>query len=121
MIKASVAVDLHDKLRVYHRNGVQEYRVLLALEREVRWYNWQTGEDRVIVADDDGIMRNQLFPGLWLNAERFWQGDVAGVLAALRKGLPWKNTPRSRSNWLRLPPTKSFDILSMLWHNRPHN
>ena len=87
MIKASVAVDLHDKLRVYHRNGVQEYLVLLALEREVRWYNWQTGEDRVIVADDDGIMRNQLFPGLWLNPERFWQGDVAGVLAALQQGL----------------------------------
>ncbi|HRX03216.1 MAG: Uma2 family endonuclease [Anaerolineales bacterium] len=82
-----MAVDLHDKLRVYHRNGVQEYLVLLALEREVRWYNWQTGEDRVIVADDDGIMRNQLFPGLWLNAEHFCKGDVAGVLAALQQGL----------------------------------
>lgn len=84
---SSVSYDLHDKLRVYRRNGVQEYLVLLALEREVRWYNWQGGEDRVIVAGDDGVMRSQLFPGLWLNPERFWQGDVAGVLAALQQGL----------------------------------
>lgn len=84
---SSVSYDLHDKLRVYRRNGVQEYLVLLALEREVRWYNWQLGEDRVIVADGDGVMRSQLFPGLWLNAERFWQGDVADVLAALQQGL----------------------------------
>ncbi len=84
---SSVSYDLHDKLRVYRRNGVQEYLVLMALEREVRWYNWQGGEDRVIVADDDGVMRSQLFPGLWLNPQRFWQGDVAGVLAALQQGL----------------------------------
>ncbi len=84
---SSASYDLHDKLRVYRRNGVQEYLVLLALERDVRWYNWQLGEDRVIVADDDGIMRSPLFPGLWLNPERFWHGDVAGVLAALQRGL----------------------------------
>ena len=84
---SSASYDLHDKLRVYRRNGVQEYLVLLALEREVRWYNWQLGEDRVIVTDNDGVMRSQLFPGLWLNAERFWQGDVAGALAVLQQGL----------------------------------
>lgn len=84
---SSASYDLHEKLRVNRRNGVREYLVLMALEQDVRWYNWQTHEERVIVADDDGVMRSQLFPGLWLKPERFWQGDVAGVLAVLQQGL----------------------------------
>lgn len=84
---SSAAHDLHDKLRVYRRNGVQEYLVLVAYEREVRWFNWHTGEDREITPDDDGILRSLLFPGLWLDPVRFWQGDVAGLLTVLQGGL----------------------------------
>lgn len=84
---SSAAHDLHDKLRVYRRNGVQEYLVLVAYEREVRWFNWQTGEDREIMPDDDGMLRSLLFPGLWLDPARFWQGDVAGLLAVVQQGL----------------------------------
>jgi Uma2 family endonuclease len=84
---SSAAHDLHDKLRVYRRNGVQEYLVLVAYEREVRWFNWQTGEDREIMPDDDGMLRSLRFPGLWLDPARFWQGEVAGLLAALQQGL----------------------------------
>ncbi len=84
---SSVAHDLHDKLRVYRRNGVQEYLVLVAYERQVRWFNWQTGEDREIMPDADGALRSLLFPGLWLDPVRFWEGDVAGLLALLQQGL----------------------------------
>ena len=84
---SSASYDLHDKLRIYRRNGVQEYLVLTTLEREMRWYNWQTGDDQLIVPDGDGVLRSQVFPGLWLNVQRFWQGDVAGVLAIAQQGL----------------------------------
>jgi Uma2 family endonuclease len=84
---SSAAHDLHDKLRVYRRNGVQEYLVLAAYEQEVYWFNWQTGEDRVITPDADGILRSQLFPGLWFDPARFWQVDVAGLLAVLQQGM----------------------------------
>ena len=84
---SSAAHDLHDKLRVYRRNGVQEYLVLIAYEQEVRWFNWQTGEDREIMPDDDGLLRSLRFPGLWLDPARFWEGDVAGLLAVLQQGL----------------------------------
>jgi Uma2 family endonuclease len=89
---SSAAHDLHDKLRVYRRNGVQEYLVLVAYELEVRWFNWQTGEDREITPDDDGMLRSLLFPGLWLDPVRFWQGDVAGLLAVLQQGLATRET-----------------------------
>jgi len=91
---SSAAHDLHDKLRVYRRNGVQEYLVLVAYEREMRWFNWQMGEDRVIMPDGDGILRSQLFPGLWLDPPRLWQIDVAGLLALLQQGLA---TPEHRA------------------------
>lgn len=89
---SSAAHDLHDKLRVYRRNGVQEYLVLVAYEQEVQWFNWQTGEDRVLVPDADGILRSLLFPGLWLDPTRFWESDVTGLLAVLQQGLATRET-----------------------------
>jgi len=84
---SSAANDLHDKLRVYRRNGVQEYLVLVTYEQEVHWFNWQSGVDHVITPDADGILRSLLFPGLWLDPARFWQGDVTGLLAVVQQGL----------------------------------
>lgn len=93
---SSAAHDLHDKLRVYRRNGVQEYLVLVAYEQEVRWFNWQTGEDIEIKPGDDGILRSLRFPGLWLDPIRFWQSDVAGLLATLRQGLAVREQATSK-------------------------
>jgi hypothetical protein len=73
--------------------GVQEYLVLVAYERQVRWFNWQVGEDREIMPDDDGILRSLLFSGLWLDPVRFWEGDVAGLLALLQQGLAEAGEP----------------------------
>jgi Uma2 family endonuclease len=84
---SSAAIDLHDKLQVYRRNGVQEYLVLLPNEQEVRWYTWQTEETQQIVADEQGVLRSQVLPGLYLQSTLFWKSDLAGVLEVLRKGL----------------------------------
>ena len=84
---SSVSYDLHDKLRAYRRNGVQEYLVLAAFDKDVHWFNWRGGEDHLLTPGDDGILRSRIFPGLWLDPVRFWQGDVAGVLTRLQEGL----------------------------------
>jgi Uma2 family endonuclease len=84
---SSVAYDLHDKLHVYRRNGIAEYLVLLTHERAVRWFVWRAGEYDQLQPDSDGILRSQVLPGLWLDPARFWQGDLAGVLAVLQQGL----------------------------------
>jgi Uma2 family endonuclease len=84
---SSVAYDLHDKLRVYRRNGVQEYLVLMAFERETRWFALQEGEYELLPADEQGVIHSQGFPGLWLSSKLFWEDDTAGVLAVLQQGL----------------------------------
>lgn len=84
---SSASYDLYDKMNVYRRNGVQEYLVLLVYERETRWYEWQAGEYQLLEPDEDGILRSRVLPGLWLHPERFWEGDLAGVLAVLQQGL----------------------------------
>ena len=84
---SSASYDLHEKLRVYRRNGVQEYVVQLALERETIWYRLNEGRYDVVPPDSDGIIRSQTFPGLWFHPEHFWGDDPAGLLAALQPGL----------------------------------
>jgi Uma2 family endonuclease len=84
---SSAAYDLYDKLRVYRRNGVQEYLVVLAFEREFRWFGLEEGEYHILPADEQGMIRSQVFPGLWLQTKLFWDGDMAGVLAVLQEGL----------------------------------
>jgi Uma2 family endonuclease len=84
---STVSYDLHDKLRIYRRNGVQEYLVILAFEREIRWFSLQEGEYEPLPADEQGMIRSQIFPGLWLQSKRFWDDDMAGVLATLQQGL----------------------------------
>ncbi|MBX2999036.1 MAG: Uma2 family endonuclease [Caldilineaceae bacterium] len=84
---SSAAYDLHQKLHVYRRNGVQEYLVLLVHEKETRWYRWQEGDYRQLQPDAEGILRSEMLPGLWFHSGHFWQRDLAGVLAVLQKGI----------------------------------
>lgn len=84
---SSAAMDLHQKLQVYRRNGVAEYLVLLTHEQEVRWFSFGQGETVQLEPDADGILQSRVLPGLHLDPARFWQEDLAGVLEGLRRGL----------------------------------
>ena len=84
---SSASYDLHDKLRVYRRNGVQEYVVLLALEQQTVWYRLNEGRYDELPPDADGIYRSEAFPGLWLHAQAFWADDLPALMATLQAGL----------------------------------
>ena len=84
---SSVALDLHAKLHAYRRNGVQEYLVILPQEARMRWFCWQDGETTELQPDAEGILKSRVLPGLWLAAQPFWQGDLAGLLAVLQQGI----------------------------------
>ena len=77
----------HSKRRVYRRNGVQEYLVLLTLEEEVVWFFLEDGEYNRLVPDDQGVLRSRVFPGLWLHLEHFWNGTLPGLMDTLQQGL----------------------------------
>ncbi len=84
---SSAAYDLHDKLRVYRRNGVQEYLVWQVLEERLDWWQWVAGEYVPIPVEADGLMRSRMFPGLWLDPQAMLAGDLQTVLARLQEGL----------------------------------
>jgi len=84
---SSAAYDLNDKLNAYRRNGVQEYIVWQIYENRIDWFCLQEGRYVSLEADVAGIIRSQVFPGLWLAVNALRQGDLAQVLAVLQQGL----------------------------------
>jgi Uma2 family endonuclease len=98
----SASYDMHDKKRVYARNGVQEYLAVLTYERALHWFVLEEGEYQELQPDADAILRSRVFPGLWLDAAALWQQDLARVLAVLQQGLA---TPEHTAFAARLRPT----------------
>lgn len=84
---SSASYDMHQKKRVYARNGVKEYLVFQIYEQKVDWFALQDGVYQAIQADKKGIRRSELFPGLWLDAAAFWQDDLPQLLQTLQQGL----------------------------------
>lgn len=85
---SSAAYDLHDKLKVYRRNGVQEYMVWQVFEQRLDWF-WlnEEGEYAPLTHDESGVLHSRIFPGLRLTAAAMLSGDLAGALAELQAGL----------------------------------
>lgn len=87
-IAASTAsYDLYEKLKVYRRNGVQEYLVWRVYDNAFDWFKLQEGEYIQLEADSEGIIRSQVFPGLWLDKSALLSGNLAQVLEVLQQGL----------------------------------
>ena len=84
---SSVSIDLNTKLHVYRRNGVREYVVWRVLDRAVDWFVLRDGQYERLVPDEEDLLRSEIFPGLWLDVPALLRGDVAGVLAAVQRGL----------------------------------
>ena len=84
---SSASIDLYDKKRAYRRNGVQEYIVWQTLENKLDWFCLQNGEYLLLVPDVDGVIKSQVFPGLWLAVTSLITGDMTQVLAVLQQGL----------------------------------
>jgi Uma2 family endonuclease len=84
---SSAAYDLHEKKRVYARSGVKEYLVVQMYEGRIDWFVLREGVYESLAPDEQGILRSELFPGLWLKEEALWAGDLATLLAVLQEGL----------------------------------
>jgi Uma2 family endonuclease len=84
---SSAAYDLHIKKRVYQRSGVQEYLAAQMQEKRVDWFVLREGVYANLSSDDAGILKSEVFPGLWLNVKAFWAGDLAAILATLQEGV----------------------------------
>jgi Uma2 family endonuclease len=84
---SSTSFDLHTKKNVYRRNGVREYLVWRVLDRQIDWFALKGGDFEPLVPDAAGIVRSEVFPGLWLDVAALLRDDLAAVLAVLQRGL----------------------------------
>ena len=84
---SSASIDLHDKLRAYRRNGVQEYVVWRTQEQRIDWFELADGDYRPLPADDAGVVHSRVFPGLRLALAALLNGDLAGALRQLQEGI----------------------------------
>jgi Uma2 family endonuclease len=84
---SSVSYDLHAKLHVYRRSGVREYVVWRVLNREIDWFVLRAGQYERLPLDANGLLRSEVFAGLWLDPAALLQGNLARVLAVVQQGL----------------------------------
>lgn len=80
---SSASIDLHEKFRVYRRNGVQEYFVWLTLEKKVRWFHL-IDQEYVEIKERAGKLSSVVFPGLILDVKALIKMDRKRVIAALK-------------------------------------
>jgi len=84
---SSASYDLHDKLEAYRRNGVREYFVWRTEDAALDWFIHRGGRYERLEAGADGLLRSEVFPGLWLDPAALLAGDLRRVLEVLNAGL----------------------------------
>jgi Uma2 family endonuclease len=84
---SSASIDRGVKRRSYERAGVQEYVLFLMDEQRVEWHALREGGYQLLASDEAGVLRSEVFPGLWLNTTAFFALDVLAVLTTLQLGV----------------------------------
>jgi Uma2 family endonuclease len=84
---ATESIDLHGKKSDYEKAGVREYVVVALRLRQVFWFVRRRGKFRELPAAADGVMRSEVFPGLWLDPDALLRIDRKRLLLVLRQGL----------------------------------
>jgi len=83
---SSVSLDLGRKRKRYILSGVAEYLVICTQLKEIRWFDLQNNAK--YEADDAGILKSNVFPGLWLSSTAiFSDGNDKSALKVLKQGL----------------------------------
>ncbi len=85
--RSSRRVDLGRKKTDYERAGVREYVVVEQQPDRVHWFVLRGGRFDARPTDPDGLFRSEVFPGLWLEPAALLGDDLAGIDAALERGL----------------------------------
>jgi Uma2 family endonuclease len=85
--KSSRKYDLGVKKADYERAGVREYLFVGLDPEEVRWFAHRDGRFEELAVDVDGVVRSEVFPGLWLDSRAFFAEDTERLIATLERGL----------------------------------
>ena len=95
---SSVDYDLNVKLPIYRRNGVQEYLVWRVEDEVIDWFVLRHGNYELLQPDSQGIIRSEVFPGLWLDPNSLLHRDPQRVMQVSLQGV---NSPE-HTNFVQL-------------------
>jgi Uma2 family endonuclease len=84
---SSVSYDLHVKLNVYRRNGVREYLVWRTQDRTFDFFAMRSGEFHRVEPDSNGVIRSEVFPGLWIATQQLLERNLSTALEILQQGI----------------------------------
>ena len=87
VVASSMIYDLNEKRSGYEQNGVQEYLVWQTEHERIDWWELHEGVYVPLPADEQGIIRSRVFPGLWLHVPALLADDLVRVMATLQQGI----------------------------------
>jgi hypothetical protein len=85
--RSSTSYDLHVKLDLYHKAKIPEYLAVVLFEREIRWHVLVNDRYQLVSPDADGLYHSPVFPGLWLDDQALWAGNLQHALTRLLEGI----------------------------------
>lgn len=84
---STVSIDMHLKLQLYRRHGVQEYVVWRTHDEEIDWFVLRDGEYQRLPLTSDGWYRSERFPGLRLRPQVLLHGFSDAIHAMMHEGM----------------------------------
>jgi Uma2 family endonuclease len=85
--RSSKSHDLGPKKALYLRHGVREYIVWRTADGALDWFAARSGQYERREPDERGILRSEVFPGLWLDVPALLRDDGQALLRTLEEGL----------------------------------
>jgi hypothetical protein len=84
---STVSIDRNAKLNAYRRNGVCEYLLWRVQDNAVDWFALRGGQYVQLPVETDGVVRSEVFPGLWLDVPALLADDLPRIYAVLQQGV----------------------------------
>jgi hypothetical protein len=84
--RPSAGYNLGVKKDIYFRHGVREYLVWRVDDGAVDWFALRPTGYELLPVGADGIVRSEVFPGLWLDPAALVAGDGPALLRAAQLG-----------------------------------
>jgi Uma2 family endonuclease len=81
------SIDLHAKRTDYEKAGVQEYVVVALRQERVFWLTLRQGHYQDLAPGEDGVLRSEVFPGLWLDPAALLRHDGKRLTEVLELAL----------------------------------
>lgn len=87
VVETRDALEFGPKWNAYARNGVREYVVWCLEDQSITWFILRDGRYEARTPDADGVVRSDVFPGLWLDVVAMIEDNFPRLKVVIEQGL----------------------------------